>query len=341
MRSTRRITNVRSAPLLEIRGLSISYPSDHGLIEAVRDVNLTLSEGECLGLVGESGSGKSQLLLAILGLSAPRAQIRGSIRYRGQELLGLSANELNQVRGKCIGMVFQDPMTALNPYLRVGLQITEALREHSPIRGREAQQRAIELLESLHMPDASHQMTRYPHELSGGMRQRIMIAMALIAQPQILLADEPTTALDVTVQAQILHLFRELRAGTGTAMLLVTHDIGVIAELADRVAVMYAGKIAEHSGVNELFANPRHPYTEALQYSIPRLDAPRPERLPSIAGVPPQASSLPPGCAFAARCLYCLPVCEVTAPTLLETTPGHWKACHHEGALGRLHENVA
>jgi oligopeptide/dipeptide ABC transporter ATP-binding protein len=281
------------------------------------------------------------MLLAILGLSAAQARIRGSIRYRGRELVGASANELNQVRGKHIGMVFQDPMTALNPYMRVGRQITESLRQHQPMRRRDAQHRAIELLESLHLPDASHRMTQYPHELSGGMRQRIMIAMALITQPQILLADEPSTALDVTVQAQILNLFRELRERTGTAIVLVTHDLAVIAELADRVAVMYAGKIAEQSGVDELFANPQHPYTEGLQYSIPRLDAPRPARLPSIAGVPPRASSLPPGCAFAARCVYRLAVCETTVPALLETSPGHWKACHHQGVLGRLRENLA
>jgi oligopeptide transport system ATP-binding protein len=327
--------------LLEIRGLSISFPGDHGLVEAVREVDLTLSDGECLGLVGESGSGKSQLLLAILGLSARRAQISGSIRYRGQELLGLRERELNQVRGKRIGMVFQDPVTALNPYMRVGRQITEALCLHSQMRRRDAQQRAIELLESVHMPDAPHRMTQYPHELSGGMRQRVMIAMALITQPQILLADEPSTALDVTIQAQILALFRELRAQAGTAIILVTHDMGVIAELADRVAVMYAGRIAEQAGVNELFANPRHPYTEALQYSIPRIDAPRPHRLPGIAGAPPQASMLPRGCAFAPRCLYRLPVCETTAPPLLEAAPGHWRACHYGGALGKVHENFA
>jgi oligopeptide/dipeptide ABC transporter ATP-binding protein len=330
---------VNGAPLLEIRGLTISYPSDSGLIQAVRDVDLTLYDGECLGLVGESGSGKSQLLLAILGLTAPGAQIRGSIRYRGQELVGASADELNQVRGKCIGMVFQDPMTALNPYLRIGRQIVEGLRWHSTMRRSEARLRAIELLELLQVPDPAHRMTQYPHELSGGMRQRVMIAMALITQPQILLADEPSTALDVTVQAQILNLLRELRTRTGTAIVLVTHDLAVMAELADRVAVMYAGRVAEHSGVDELFANPRHPYTEGLQNSIPRLDAPRPLRLPSIAGVPPQASSLPPGCAFAARCLYRLDVCERTVPALLESSPGHWKACHYQGALGRLRED--
>jgi oligopeptide transport system ATP-binding protein len=330
---------VSAAALLEIRGLTISYPSDAGLIEAVRDIDLTLLDGECLGLVGESGSGKSQLLLSILGLLTPRARLRGSIRYRGQELVGASASELNQVRGKCIGMVFQDPMTALNPYLRVGRQITEGLRQHSTMRRRDARHRAIELLESLQVPDAAHRMTQYPHELSGGMRQRVMIAIALITQPQILLADEPSTALDVTVQAQILNLLRELRTRTGTAIVLVTHDLAVMAEMADRVAVMYAGRIAEHSGVEELFANPRHPYTEGLQYSIPRFDAPRPERLPSIPGVPPRASCLPPGCAFAARCLYRLAVCETTVPALTQVSPGHWKACHHAGALGRLHEH--
>jgi oligopeptide transport system ATP-binding protein len=329
------------APPLRIRGLSVSYATDHGRIEAVRDIDIDVAAGEFLGIVGESGSGKTQLLLSVLGLSAPRAELRGSIRYREQELLRLDSAALNQVRGNRISMVFQDPMTALNPYLRVGIQIAEVLRVHRGASARAAEQRAIDMLQSVHMPDAQRRMRQYPHELSGGMRQRVMIAMALIAEPEILLADEPSTALDVTVQAQILSLFRELRARTGTAIVLVTHDLGVIAEVADRVAVMYAGRVIEQAPVHELFAHPRHPYTEALQQSIPRIDAARPAHLPSIAGAPPDPASLPPGCAFAPRCIYRMPICDAVAPPLLEDRPGHWKACHHDGALGKLRGEAA
>jgi len=326
--------------LLQIHELSISYPNHGGAIEAVRQVDLTLAPGECLGLVGESGSGKTQLLLAMLGLLDPRAQIRGSILYRGRELLGMSNQELNQIRGRRIGMVFQDPATALNPYRRVGPQITESLRRHHRVGAAAANRRAIELLESLHVPDAAHRMTQYPHELSGGMRQRVTIAMALIAEPEILLADEPSTALDVTVQAQILELLRELRSRIGTAILLVTHDLGVVAELADRVAVMYAGRVVEQAPVQQLFASARHPYTKGLQQSIPRADAPRGVRQPNIAGAPPNAGALPPGCAFTPRCQYRLPVCG-TMPQLIEVAPEHWKACHYDGELGKLREAAA
>jgi oligopeptide transport system ATP-binding protein len=326
---------------LRIRGLSVSYRSERGRIEAVRNVDLDLAAGEFLGIVGESGSGKTQLLLSILGLSAPRAELRGSIRYREQELLGLGSAALNQVRGDRISMVFQDPMTALNPYLRVGRQITEVLRVHRGASARAAEQRAIEMLESVHIPEAERRMRQYPHELSGGMRQRVMIAMALIAEPEVLLADEPSTALDVTVQAQILSLFQELRARTGTAIVLVTHDLGVIAEVADRVAVMYAGRIMEQAPVHELFAHPRHPYTEALQQSIPRIDTARPARLASIGGAPPNPAALPAGCAFAPRCIYRMPLCETAAPPLLEISPDHSKACHYDGALGKLRGEAA
>jgi oligopeptide/dipeptide ABC transporter ATP-binding protein len=341
MRSTRGIVDVSDPPLLQIRGLSISYPSERGAIGALRGIDLELAAGECLSVVGESGSGKTQLLLAILGLSAPSGQVRGSIRYRGHELIGMRAVELNRIRGKRIGMVFQDPMTALNPYLHVGAQITEVLRQHEDLRGRAAERRAIELLESLQMPEAAQRMRQYPHELSGGMRQRAMIAIALIARPEILLADEPSTALDVTVQAQVLNLFRELRERTGTAIVLVTHDLGVTAELADRVAVMYAGRVVEQAAVRTLFESPRHPYTEALQQSIPRIDAALPTRLPSIAGTSPDPAALPAGCAFAPRCLYRLPLCQVSPPALIEAAAAHWKACHYDGVLGKIRGGAA
>jgi oligopeptide transport system ATP-binding protein len=341
MRSTRVSADMSGEAVLRIRGLSVSYASRHGRIEAVRSVDLDLAAGEFLGIVGESGSGKTQLLLSVLGLSAARAELAGSIRYRGQELLRLDSAALNRVRGNRISMVFQDPMTALNPYLRIGIQISEVLRVHRGAGVRDAAQQALAMLQSLHIPDAARRLQQFPHELSGGMRQRVMLAMALIAQPEILLADEPSTALDVTVQAQILELFREQRARSGTAIMLVTHDLGVIAEVADRVAVMYAGAIVEQAPVQQLFADPRHPYTEALQRSIPRIDAPRPARLPSIAGAPPDPAALPPGCPFAPRCIYRLPVCERLAPPLLEASPGHWKACHYDGALGKLRSEAA
>jgi oligopeptide transport system ATP-binding protein len=328
------------APLLQIRALSVTYQSPRGSIGALRAVDLELIPGECLAVVGESGSGKTQLLLSILGLTGSAASLSGSIRYRGRELLGLSADALNAVRGGRIGMVFQDPVTALNPYLRIGIQITEVLRQHRGVSGPAARQRAVELLDSLHVSDAAHRMRQYPHELSGGLRQRVTIAMAMIAEPEIVLADEPSSALDVTVQAQVLALLRELRA-RGTTIVLVTHDLGVTAQLADRVAVMYAGRIVEQAPVRELFAHPRHPYTEALRSSIPRIDSAPPGRLPTIAGAPPEPAALPPGCPFAPRCLYAAPVCRSVEPALTLSAPGHWKACHHQGALGKLQGDAA
>lgn len=332
--------------LLEIRELAIGYPAaTHSVaradaagpacVEVVRGVNLDLAAGEILGIAGESGSGKTQLLLALLGLSGAGARLHGSIRYRGQELLGAPAAQLNRTRGTRIAMVFQDPLTALNPYLTIGRQLTEVLLVHRRMDKREAQRRATAMLEAVHIADAARRLRQYPHELSGGLRQRVTLAMALMAEPEVLLADEPTTSLDVTVQSQILALLRELRERTGVAIVLVTHDMGVIADLADRVAVMYAGTVVEQACVEALFADPRHPYSEALQYCVPRLDGPLPLRLASIPGLPPDPAALPPGCPFAPRCAYRLPVCDRSAPRMLEVAPGHWKACHYEGPLGR------
>ncbi|MGH8256734.1 MAG: ABC transporter ATP-binding protein [Steroidobacteraceae bacterium] len=350
--------------LLQVRGLTVQFPTARGTLRAVGGADLVLRSGECLGIVGESGSGKTQLLHAILGLSPPRARLNGSIRYRDQELLGLPLRALNRIRGHRIAMIFQDPMTALNPCLRIGVQIAEVAQLHLGTSRREAQRRALSMLEAVQIADPQRCLHQYPHELSGGMRQRVMIAMALIGEPDILLADEPTTALDVTVQAQILTLLRELRARSGASVLLVTHDLGVIAEIADRVAVMYAGAVLEQAPVDGIFSNPRHPYTEALQRCLPRVDQPQPARLPSIGGRPPPLSALPPGCPFAPRCLYRLPICETRMPPLTEvcTDPipagasaeeraaaaafgnggppapaaHHFKACWHEGPLGRL-----
>jgi oligopeptide/dipeptide ABC transporter ATP-binding protein len=327
--------DVGGAPLLAIRDLSVSYPDAAGAVRVVDGVGLDLAPGEFLGIVGESGSGKSQLLLALLGLNGPRARLGGSIRYRGEELVGAPERALARLRGARIGMIFQDPMTALNPYLSVGTQLTEGIRHHQGLGRRAAQQRALELLEAVHVPEPRRRFAQHPHELSGGMRQRMVIAMTLICEPDIVLADEPTTALDVTVQAQILSLLRDLRARTRAALILVTHDLGVIAEIADRVAVMYAGRIVEQARAEPLFAAPRHPYTEGLRSSIVAITGPLPEKLPSIAGNPPDPGALPPGCAFAPRCPYVFARCLAERPPLVEVAPEHFKACFYDGPLGR------
>jgi ABC-type glutathione transport system ATPase component len=260
--------------LLQIRDLSVSYPGAHGRFTALCELNLEVSAGECLGLVGESGSGKTALLLAILGLLSSHARVRGSIRYRGGELLGLEAARLNAIRGARIAMVFQEPMSALNPYMRVIDQLSEVPRVHGGMSRRNARLRALEMLEAVHIGEPERRARQYPHELSGGMRQRVMIAMALIGEPDIVLADEPTTALDVTVQAQILSLLQEMRERTGAALVLVTHDLGVVAQLADRIGVMRGGRIVEQAECTQLFSQPQHPYTQALLSAMPRLEYP-------------------------------------------------------------------
>ena len=316
-----------AAPLLDTRALGVAYRTPAGTVAVVRDIDLKVRRGEFLGIVGESGSGKSQLLLALLGLSGPGAIVTGSIRYGGSELVGAGDAALNRIRGDRISMVFQDPMTALNPYLTVGMQIGEVLQLHRGLGRAAAQRRAAELLDAVQISEARRRLAQYPHELSGGMRQRVMIAMALACEPEILLADEPTTALDVTVQAQILALLRELRARTGAAVVLVTHDLGVVAELADRIAVMYAGRFVEQAPAETLFAASRHPYTAALQRSVPRIDAPLPERMASIPGNPPNPAELPPGCAFAPRCALRTERCTEAVPPLRTVGAGHCVAC--------------
>jgi len=261
-------------PILQIRDLNVSYPGAHGCFTVLSELNLEVSAGECLGVVGESGSGKTALLLAILGLLPKHAAVRGSICYRGGELLGLEAARLNAIRGARIAMVFQDPMSALNPYMRVIDQLSEVPRVHSGMSRPEARRRALAMLEAVHIGEPERRAWQYPHELSGGMRQRVMIAMALIAEPDIVLADEPTTALDVTVQAQILSLLQEMRERTGAALVLVTHDLGVVAQLADRVGVMRGGQILEQAECEQLFSHPQHPYTQALLSAMPRLQYP-------------------------------------------------------------------
>ena len=264
------------APLLEARKLSVEFATREGVVRAVSEVDLDLAAGETLAIVGESGSGKSQMLLSMLGLVARNARVTGSVRFKGEELLAASENRLNEIRGSGIGLVFQDPMTSLNPYLSIGLQLTEPVRIHKCVDRATAAAEAIEMLKAVNITEPERRMQQYPHQLSGGMRQRVAIAMALICRPEILIADEPTTALDVTVQAQVLSLLREIRKRFGTAVILVTHDLGVIAELADRVNVMYAGKIVERGSVEDIFYDCRHPYTEALE----RSDSPIHRRAP-------------------------------------------------------------
>jgi oligopeptide transport system ATP-binding protein len=332
--------------LLQARGLNVEFTTHDGLVRAVTDVDLDLNEGEVLALVGESGSGKSQTLLSMLGLVARNARVRGSVQFHGEELIGAPERRLNQIRGHHVGVVFQDPMTSLNPYLPIGLQLTEPLRIHKGVDRETAAARAVEMLRAVHITEPEQRLRQYPHQLSGGMRQRAAIAMALICEPEILIADEPTTALDVTIQAQVLALLREVRERFGTAVILVTHDLGVIAEVADRVNVMYAGRIVESGPAEDIFYHCRHPYTEALQRSIPRLEEARPERLSAIAGNPPNLSRLPSGCAFHPRCPYRLECCDKSVPPLerageshwtaspLERAgENHWKACFYDGPL--------
>ncbi len=295
-----------STPLLQVRDLRVSFPgpkAGQGPLRAVDGVSFDLAAGEVLGVVGESGSGKSVTLLSVLGLLGHSgALVEGSVRFKGRELLGLSPRELQRVRGGDIAMVFQDPMTALTPVYSIGWQIVEQLRAHTDLSRVAARARAVELLAAVGLPQPAAQFDRYPHQLSGGMRQRAVIAMALSCNPAVLVADEPTTALDVSVQAQILELIHRLRSDFGSAVVLITHDMGVVAGLADRVLVMYAGRVVERGSARALFEAAWHPYTWGLLGSIPPLAGPRPRRLPSIVGAPPALDALPAGCAFAPRC---------------------------------------
>jgi oligopeptide transport system ATP-binding protein len=322
------------APLLEVRNLSLEFHGRDGVVRAVSQVDLDLAPAETLAVVGESGSGKTQMLLSILGLAARSGQVSGSARLNGEDLLRATERRLTEIRGSTVGFVFQDPMTSLNPYLAIGTQLIEVFRVHKGSDRAAATARAIEMLKAVHIPDPERRLRQYPHHLSGGMRQRVAIAMALMCQPAILMADEPTTALDVTVQGQVLALLREIKERFGTAVILVTHDLGVIAELADRVDVMYAGRIVERGSVEDIFYRSRHPYTVALKRSVPSwTDAPS-DRLVAITGSPPNPLRLPPGCAFAPRCAFRLDVCDERVPALETVGDRHAKACFYEGPLG-------
>jgi peptide/nickel transport system ATP-binding protein len=318
-------------PLLEVRDLSVRFDTDDGTVHAVDRMSLELTPRQVLGIVGESGCGKSVTALSILGLLPKTATVTGSARFEGAELLGASRSRLRKIRGREISFVFQEPMTSLNPVLRIGNQIEEVLREHMDLSRAGARQRAVELLDLVHIPDPERRVSEYPHQLSGGMRQRVMIAMALACDPKILIADEPTTALDVTIQAGILDLLRELRERLGTAIILITHNLGVVADLADRVVVMYAGRKAEEAPVGELFAHPQHPYTMGLLGAVPRAGAARNGRLQEIPGRVPSLAELPGHCAFADRCPRADEKSWSEVPALRRVRPDHSVACFHPG----------
>lgn len=315
-------TSLDDTALLSIRGLSVRFSG----VTALHGVDLTLNAGEALGVVGESGSGKSVTWLAALGLLGRSATVAGSVRLHGQELLGAPAPRLDRVRGGTIAMIFQDATSALNPVHRIGKQIAEVLTRHRGMSGAAAAAEARRLCDLVGIPDAARRLDAHPHELSGGQNQRVMIAMAIAGAPEILIADEPTTALDVTIQAQILALLQSLRRELGMALVLISHDLGVIAETCDRVAVMYAGRIVEEAGCSAVFDAPAHPYTRGLLASLPPLDGPR-QRLTSIPGVVPDPRALPPGCAFAPRCQAVEPVCAAGPPMLRPVGPDHRVAC--------------
>ncbi len=315
--------------LLDVRGLRTHFHTSAGVIRAVDGVSWDVRKGETVALVGESGCGKSVSALSVMRLvSAPAGRIvDGEILFKGRNLLALSEEEMRRVRGREIGMIFQEPMTSLNPVLTIGRQLTETVETHLAMTSAQAQARAVELLSLVGIPEGARRLRQFPHQFSGGMRQRIMIAMALACDPALVLADEPTTALDVTIQAQILELMKSLSRRLGAAIMMITHNLGVVARYADRVNVMYAGKIVERATAREIYANPRHPYTLGLLRSVPRLDEPRRAKLQPIPGQPPDLSRLPAGCSFAPRCAYAIDRCRVEEPGLDPVAADHLSAC--------------
>ena len=322
-----------SETLLEVRGLRVEFPVGGVWLPAVRELSFLLGRGEALGLVGESGSGKSVTALALLRLLPPQARMMGEIRFEGRDLLRVSEDEMRQVRGAGISMIFQEPMTALNPVMRVGDQVAEAARAHARTSGggrrtsAEAWKMAIEAMREVGLGDAERRARDYPHQLSGGMRQRVMIAMAIVNRPQLLIADEPTTALDVTIQAQILELLAELRHKFGLALLFISHDLAVVSQVAERVAVMYGGSLVEEGPAGEVFRAPAHPYTRGLLKAVPTLRSQRGRPLETVEGTVPALTALPPGCAFEPRCGLRVPECARALPPLVEIAPGHRVRC--------------
>ena len=320
-----------SQPLLQIKNLKTTFKTREGLVRAVDDVSLQVNRGEVLGLVGESGSGKSMTSLSVLRLVPPPGKIEGGdIIFEGRSLLAMSPEAMRKLRRKEISMIFQEPMTSLNPVFTVGEQVAEMLRLHLKMSRKEARERTVELFRLVGIPSENRRYDEYPHQLSGGMRQRVMIAMAISCNPKLIFADEPTTALDVTIQAQILNLLHDLREKFRMTLVLISHDLGVIAESADHVAVMYAGKIVEYAETRALFASPLHPYTKGLLDSIPRFNGGGRQKLKAISGSVPRLSDLPPGCAFEPRCPYALPACRVSPPLLEAKAKGHLAACYLE-----------
>jgi peptide/nickel transport system ATP-binding protein len=317
--------NPANIPLLSLRDLSVAFPGPHGPVRVLHGFNLDLVAGESLGIVGESGSGKSVTWLGLLGL-LPAARVAGSARMNGTELIGLPERHLAKWRGKRIAMIFQDPTSSLNPIHRIGAQIDECLVLHRGLSGASVRRETQRLLEQVHIPDATQKLSAYPHELSGGMNQRVMIALALASSPDLLVADEPTTALDVTIQGQMIELLKEIRRDTGMSLVTISHDLGVIAELSDRVVVMYAGRQIEEAPVERIFSSAGHPYTQGLLAAVPQLTGPR-QRLVAIPGQAPEAASMPPGCAFAPRCPSSEPGCDASAPKPVSLHLHHWAAC--------------
>jgi oligopeptide transport system ATP-binding protein len=316
--------------LLEINNLDTRFKTMDGEVAAVNDISFSMETGETLGIVGESGSGKTQLVLSIMGLLATNGRADGSARFKGQELIDLPVKELNKIRGNRMAMIFQDPMTCLNGYLTIARQMTEVLILHKGMGMADARKRSIEMLDAVHIPDAKSRIDRYPHEFSGGMRQRVMIAMSLLCEPDLLIADEPTTALDVTVQAQIIDVMNELKSDMNMGIILITHDLGVIAGISDNVAVMYAGRICEYAPVDDIFQDPQHPYTRGLLQSVTRLDSDSSRALHAIPGNPPNMTQLPAGCAFQERCEFQREICLTKRPVLHRISEKRQKACHLE-----------
>jgi oligopeptide transport system ATP-binding protein len=312
--------------LLDVKDLNVRFATQEGEVHAVNGVSFALEKGEALGIVGESGSGKSQLAFSILGLLAANGRASGSITFDGGEILNLPEAQLNKIRADRIAMVFQDPMTALNPYMRISDQMAETLMQHKGLSKRDAVAQAVEMLDAVKIPDAKNRVRLFPHEFSGGMRQRVMIAMALLCKPDVLIADEPTTALDVTVQAQIMDLLGELRRDLGMATVLITHDLGVVAGFCERAIVMYGGQVMEQSEIDPLFAQPTHPYTKGLLAALPRLDAD--STMIPIRGNPPNMTGAPVGCPFCPRCDFVEDICAVKMPPLTTFAEGRARACH-------------